>query len=127
MWHLLTIRAPPAKPVPKSAIWGHLVGGEAPPPAKPFWTAFYLAEGSDEGLGSQKGITPPKMKNGKETVKFSMLYQRLTKVTLVPGKETTPQPHLEFRPPGSLPWIPQMEFCASKQTEPQNKDCEMAF
>ena len=29
------------------------------------------------------------MKKGKETVKFLILYQRLTKVTLVPGKETT--------------------------------------
>jgi len=73
--------------VPSGATWS---GGKLYHLPNHFWTAFYLSEGSDEGLGSRKGITPPKMKKGKETVKFSMLYQRLTKVTLVPGKETTP-------------------------------------
>ena len=77
MWHLndsgaaRETGAKKCQKVPSGATWS----GKARPPAKPFWTAFYLAEGSDEGLGSQKGITPPKMKNGKEMVKFSMLYQ----------------------------------------------------
>jgi len=44
--------------------------GKTRPPAKPFLERFLSAEGSDEGLGSRKGTTPPKMKKGKETVKF---------------------------------------------------------
>ena len=52
--------------VPSGATWS----GEARPPAKPFLERFLSAEGSDEGLGSRKGTTPPKMKKGKETVKF---------------------------------------------------------
>jgi hypothetical protein len=46
-------------------------------------------DGSAEAK-SLETLPPQKNKSGKETVKFWMLYQALTKVDPLPGKETGP-------------------------------------